>query len=445
MSTLTIAGGIVITGDPRAPVHDEGYVAVRNGLVAAVGSGAPPTEFAQGESIDATGCIVMPGLVNAHTHLCMTLGRSLGSDRNLLGWLGEAQLPFMANMTPEDYVLAAQVGAIENLRAGNSTVCEVFFSTRYGDGADELVVQALADVGLRTVFFRCSNDREFAPGFFESTDDIARRSRSLLRRWAGHDDVRIGVGPIVPWSASDEYWSDTLSLSSAGTQVHLHTAETPEYNELVRAQHGCSNVEFLAKIRALGENVMLNHCVHLSENDRALIAEHGSPVIHDPTSNMLLASGIAPVPQLRADGVVLGLACDGAACNNTQDMFEVMKLAALLQKVATRDAAVLGARDVIGMATHGGATACGLGDSLGRLQTGWIADVIVIDAQGAHLCPIHDPEAAVVYSANAADVRTILVGGRVVVRDGAVTTIDEQAVLARARERARALRREAGF
>ncbi len=439
--SLLITGGTILPGGADGGVIDNGYVLVEHGVITELGSGSPARSMPEATVIDAAGQLVVPGFVNAHTHLCMTLGRSLGTDASLLQWLSQSQLPFMNCMTPEDYALAVTLGAIENLRAGNTTVCEVFFSTRYGDGVDELATQALAATGIRGLFFRCSNDDEFAPGFIESTVDISRRSRDLVSTWQQDPRVHVGVGPLVPWSASESYWADTVDYSrSAGVPVHLHTAETPEYNELVRARSGKSNVGFLASVGALGPQIMLNHCVHLDAEDIELIAEHGSPVIHDPTSNMILASGVAPVPELRAAGVTLGLACDGPACNNTQDMFEVMKNAALLQKVSRREAGVMTAADVFAMATAGGAAACGMGERIGRLAPGMAADIILVDTFSSHMRPLHDPLAALVYSACAADVHTVIVDGAIVVRDRVLLTVDEAAVIRQAQARADALR-----
>jgi len=440
MASTGIEGGTVLTGDPAQPLLAPGHVRVEDGIITAVGPGAgPPAD----ERLEVDGKLVIPGFVNAHTHLCMTLGRSLGSDRPLLQWLSEAQLPLMDRMTPEDYALAVTLGAIENLKAGNTTVCEIFFSNRYPEGADALAAAALDALGIRALFFRCSNDEEFAPGFVESTADIARRSRELAAQWRGHPRIGVGVGPLVPWTATDEYWADTCSLRDAGTRVHLHTAETPEYNELMQARTGRRNVEFLAAAGVLDERVMLNHCVHLNAAEIEAIAAHRAPVIHDPTSNMILASGKAPVLELRRAGVTVGLACDGPACNNTQDMFEVMKDAALLQKVTTANAAALTAREVFAMATIEGARACGLGDRIGSLEPGKAADITIVDTFASHLRPMHEPFATLVYSARAGDVDTVMVAGELVVRQRRLLGADEGEVLRRAQERAEALRRAA--
>jgi 5-methylthioadenosine/S-adenosylhomocysteine deaminase len=374
----------------------------------------------------------------------MIYGRSLGTDRDLLGWLGETQVPIMRALKPRDYELSMKLGAVENLKAGNTTVCEVFFSPHYDAGVDHVAAQALDDSGIRSVLFRCTNDESFFDGFVEGRSDIVRRVAELHDRWPNEGRTRIGGGPLIPWGSSAGSFGDLVELSSdRGLPLHLHTAETPEYNDLVRERTGQSNVEMLAEVGALGPNVMLNHCVHLAERDIALIAEAGSPVIHDPTSNMFLASGVAPIPQLRAAGVLLGLGCDGPACNNGQDMIENMKYAALLQKAVTRQADAVVAAEVFRMATVGGAAAVGLGDRLGRLTPGFIADVVLIDTRGPHLTPMHDPLAALVYGARGSDVDSVLVGGRVVVRHGEVQTVDEQQVVRDVEQRARAVRASA--
>jgi len=438
MATTLLRGGTILTGDDGAEPIEVGWLLVEDDLVAAVGDGDPP---GSDEEIDASGMLVVPGFVNAHTHLCMIYGRSLGTDRDLLGWLGEAQIPVMRGLEPGDYELSMKLGAIENLKAGNTTVCEVFFSPHYDAGVDAIAAQALDDSGIRSVLFRCTNDESFFEGFVEDRGDIVRRVAELHDRWPNTGRTRIGAGPLIPWGSSSGSFGDLVELGAdRGMPLHLHTAETPEYNDLVRERTGRSNVEMLADVGALGPGVMLNHCVHLSERDIALIAEAGSPVIHDPTSNMLLASGIAPLPELRDAGVLLGLGCDGPACNNGQDMIENMKYAALLQKAVTRQADVVVAAEVFRMATAGGAAAIGLGDRLGRLAPGMLADVVLIDMRRPHLTPMHDPLAALVYGARSSDVDTVLVGGRVVVRHGVVQTLDEQRVVRAVAQRARVAR-----
>jgi len=440
---LLVHGGTLLTGDEERPVIPDGYVLIDGDTITAVGD--TPPEGHDGDSIDATGMLVTPGFVNAHTHLCMILGRNLGSDRSLLHWLSEAQVPLMGAFEPEDYELSMQLGAIENLKAGNTTICEVFFSPHYDQDVDALSARALDGSGIRSLFFRCANDVAFFDGFVESRDAILERSERLIDAFADSELTSVGVGPLVPWGSSGDAFRDAVELSARrDVRIHLHTAETPEYNDLVREQTGMSNVEMLGDVGALGERVMLNHCVHLSDTDIALIAETGTHVIHDPTSNMILASGVSPVPRLRDAGINIGLACDGPACNNGQDMIEAMKDAAKLHKVTTRDAQTLVARDAFAMATRNGARAIGYGDRLGRLAAGCLADVVLLDARAAHLTPLNDPLAALVYAARGADVHTVLVSGRIVVRDHETTILDEERIRARVTERALRARSVAG-
>jgi 5-methylthioadenosine/S-adenosylhomocysteine deaminase len=444
MARTIIRGGTLLTADPARPLVSGGYVVIEDDTIAEVGAGSPRAGAAD-EVLDASGMLVTPGFVNAHTHLCMILGRNLGTDRSLLHWLSEAQVPLMGAFEPEDYEISMQLGAIENLLAGNTTICEVFFSPHYAQDVDSLSARALDDSGIRTVFFRCANDESFFDGFVETRDEIVERSERLIGEFRGSERTTIGVGPLVPWGSSADAFRDAVELSRRhGARIHLHTSETPEYNALVQERTGKSNVGMLADVGALGDAVMLNHCVHLSDEDIGLIADSGTHVIHDPTSNMILASGVSPVPKLRAAGINVGLACDGPACNNTQDMIEAMKDAALLHKVTTGDAETLVAGDVFGMATANGARSIGHGERLGVLAAGYLADVVLLDTRAAHLTPMHDPLAALVYSARGADVHTVLVNGRVVVRAGEITTLDERRVRALAQERAERARSTAG-
>ncbi|AFY66261.1 amidohydrolase family protein [Geitlerinema sp. PCC 7407] len=450
MASILISGGTILTSDDEGRVIDQGYIILRDRHIVEVAEGSPhpATVQAVDQVVDAQGMLVCPGFINAHTHLCMILGRSLGSDRALLHWLSDSQIPLMQAFKPEDYAISMELGALENLKAGNTTICEVFFSPHYDQGVDEIAVNSLDRTGIRTVFFRCSNDETFLQGFdgfIETREEIVQRSEHLICRCQNHR-TQIGLGPLIPWGSTPGAFMDAVQLSQEKqVHLHLHTAETPEYNDLVRQRTGKSNVEMLADVGALGDRVMLNHCVHLSEQDMDLIAQTGTHVIHDPTSNMILASGVAPVPELRQKGVNVGLACDGPACNNTQDMIQVMKDAALLHKVVTRQPEVLVAQDVFRMATRGGAKSIGMADSLGSLHPGFLADIILIDTQVPHMTPLHDPVATLVYSARGSDVTTVIVDGRIVMRDRQVLTVDEEAVLAKARERAMKARRRANL
>jgi len=445
VSRLLIRNGLILTGDDERPFIEAGNLIIDGDAIVEIGDGEPSTHDVD-EVLDATEMLVVPGFVNAHTHLCMILGRNLGTDSSLLHWLSVAQVPLMQAFEPEDYVVSMQLGAIENLKAGNTTVCEVFFSPHYDQEVDRLALRALDSSGIRSLFFRCTNDESFFEGFVETREEIVERSERLIGDWGDSARTHVGVGPLVPWGSSSDAFRDSVDLAGKhGIKVHLHTAETPEYNDLVRERTGKTNVGMLADVGALGDAVMLNHCVHLSDDDVDLIARSGSHVIYNPTSNMILASGVAPVPKLIRAGVNVGLACDGPACNNGQDMIEAMKDGALLQKVVARDPEALVAGDVFAMATRRGARSVGMDGRLGKLKEGHLADVVLIDCAVPHLTPLGNAQAAVVYAARSADVRTVIVDGQIVVRDGRVTTLDEESVRAQARERAQRALARAGL
>jgi 5-methylthioadenosine/S-adenosylhomocysteine deaminase len=443
-SSINVFGGTVLTADPDRPLVERGQVLVEGTRIREVSDAAEP--LPADELIDANGMIVSPGFVNAHTHLCMIYGRSLGTDRSLLQWLADYQVPLMRALEPDDYRLGPTLGAVENLLAGNTTVCEVFFSPHYDQEVDHVALSALSDSGIRSMFVRCANDVSFFDGFVETRSRIRERSEQLIAEWAARDRATVGIGPLVPWGSSPDAFRDAVELSHEyDVRIHLHTAETSEYNDLVRSQTGMDNVDMLASVGALGERVMLNHCVYLSEKNIAQIAGTGTHVVHDPTSNMVLASGVAPVPALRSAGVNIGLACDGPACNNAQDMIEAMKAAVMLQRAVSTEPGVLTAGDAFAMATRNGARAVGLGDVLGQIRPGYLADIILIDTARAHMTPMHDPLATLVYSASGADVHTVIVDGRVVVRDREVLTVEVPRLLSDVQQRATRARAAAGM
>src|ERR1700754_3977472 len=211
MARVLIRGGTLLTGDEARPVVAEGYLLIDGDTIAEVGPGDPGTR-AVDEVIDASGMPIVPGFVNAHTHLCMVLGRNLGTDASLLHWLSAAQVPLMQAFEPEDYAVSMRLGAIENLKAGNTTVCEVFFSAHYEQEVDRLAARALDSSGIRSLFFRCSHDEAFFDGFVETRSEIVERSERLIADWADSPRTSVGVGPLVPWGSSADSFRDSADL-----------------------------------------------------------------------------------------------------------------------------------------------------------------------------------------------------------------------------------------
>lgn len=430
-----IEGGTVLAGEAWIP---EGHVVAQDGDIVAVGPGSAPVRA--DTVIDASDTLVIPGLVNAHSHLYMSLGRGLGHDRPLRDWLA-VQMPLTAAFEPEDYRLAAQLGALENLWAGVTSVAESFYSAQYDDGVDQIAMAALVESGIRGGFFRNSNDLPLR-GWAESLTDMTRRTAELQAAARG-SLIEVGAGPVTPIAASMDYWCAAAEQLADGVRMHLHTSETDEYDAATQALHGRTNLQLLAEIGMLTPLTMLVHCVHASDDDLRQIAASGAHIVLNPVSNMFLASGVAPVTGMLAHGCSLSLGSDAASCSGGQDVLEGIKMAVLLQRVTQRDASAISTRDVIRMATEGGAAAIGLPGRVGRIAVGHAADITLLPTDNPRMAPMHDPEAALAFFSRTADVDTVLVDGEILLRHGRATRLDEEELVAKAHERGMALVRKA--
>lgn len=421
---LRIENGILWTGTESTPVIDRGCLAIRKGRIVQMGpeSNGPPSREAD-TIIDARGGLVLPGLVNGHTHLPMTLFRGLADDLPLQEWLNEHIFPAeAAHVRPEPVRAAARLACAELLLGGVTTCCDGYF-------LEDQVAEAAAETGIRAVLGHGVIDFP-APGVPDPTRNV-ETAADFVRRWTGRSDaIRPSIFCHSPYTCSPK----TLQTAKAaaremGVLFQIHLAETRAEAEGIRNDHGCGPAVYLDRLGILDSNTLLVHCVWLTEADIAVVAKRGCGVVHCPESNMKLASGVAPVPAMRAAGVSVGLGTDGAASNNDLDLFGEMGMAARLHKVVRGDPTVMDARSVIRMATAEGARAIGLGDEIGTLEVGKRADVIVLSAESPPMTPMHHPESQAVYSAGAGDVRDVVVDGRVVVREGALVEVDVAGVL----------------
>jgi 5-methylthioadenosine/S-adenosylhomocysteine deaminase len=443
MTSLLIQSGSVLTMDNAGTIHTPGWVRVDGTRVTAVGAGSPPADMAaQAEQvIDATHMAVLPGLVNGHTHLSQTFVRGLADDKPLLTWLKQIMWPTQAAITPQDMRLASLLGLVENLRCGVTAVVQhhkITHSAAHVDAAAE----AAETVGVRMLLARGWVDLGDAG---EPPEAIIEAMTRLRERWHGAAGGRIttGFGPLAPWRCSDETMRRTVALARRwGLPTHLHVAEAEEEIELLRGRTGLRHVEWLHSLDALGPDVHLVHSVWVEEAELDLIAESGAPVVHCPVSNMYLASGIAPVGKMVARGIPVALATDGPGSENSQDMLETLKVAALLAKVSSGDANALMPMDVLRMATTGGARLFGQAD-LGQIAPGSKADLTLVDLDNARCMPVHRADSALVYNATGPDVHTVIVDGRILLDAGRVTVLDEAALLAECRQAARDLLRRA--
>jgi 5-methylthioadenosine/S-adenosylhomocysteine deaminase len=449
MTALLIHGGTVLTQDADGCVFDPGYVLVHEGRVEAVGAGQPPTDLlADGsyETIDATLMAVIPGLVNAHTHLFQTFVRGLADDKPLLEWLEVAIWPVMQAVTEEEIYLASLLGLVENIRSGATSVIDNQYIHTH-PGNDDQVCRAAQESGLRFMLARGWADTNYHEAFVETGDQVVAAMEQLMGTWHGaaNGRIRVQFGPLIPWGCTDETMRRTQALAKEwGVGTHIHTAESRAEVDLELKRRGLRHVEWLESIGCLGPDTQLVHSVWLSEEEIDLVAQRDAVVIHCPISNMYLASGIAPISRLRQKGVTVALATDGPGSNNSQDMLETLKFTACLHKVGTLNAMALVPEDVMEMATGGGARAMGLRDEIGSLEPGKKADIVLVDLNASHIMPVHRTASALVYNANGSDVDTVIVDGEVLMRDKRVICLDEEALLAEARAACSNLLKRAG-
>jgi 5-methylthioadenosine/S-adenosylhomocysteine deaminase len=450
MTTLLIRDGAVITLDAQGRVFDPGYVLVRDDRIVAVGPCQPgDTRLAEGadQVLDANLMAIVPGLVNAHTHLFQTFVRGLADDKPLLQWLEAAIWPVMMAVSEEEIYLASLLGLVENLRSGATSVIDNHYIHTH-PGNDDAVCRAAEQSGLRFLLARGWADRDYHAAFMESPDHIVAEMERLMHAWHGAAGRRIRVqfGPLIPWGCSDGTMRRTYALAQEwGVGTHIHTAESQAEVDLVLEQRGLRHVEWLESLGCLGATTQLVHSVWLSEEEIDLVARRNAVVIHCPISNMYLASGIAPIVKLRQKGVTVALATDGPGSNNCQDMLQVLKFTACLQKVGTLDAMALLPEEVLHMATGGGARAMGLEAEIGSLEVGKKADIVLVDLNSPRIMPVHRVPSALVYSAGGGDVDTVIVDGRVLMRGKEVLCLDEKALLAECRAANRRLFERGGI
>jgi 5-methylthioadenosine/S-adenosylhomocysteine deaminase len=433
MRTL-IENACLVTVNPRDEVVPRGSLLIEDGVIAAVGRETPAGGADQ--VVDAAGKVLMPGLVNAHTHLFQTLIRGVYEHLPFAEWLRRIYACGRV-LTPEDCRVSAELGALEALRSGVTTVVDHHFLNR-GVELPAATIAGMRRRGLRCVLARTIMDLgELAPReVLESAEQGLRSAEELMATHRGDELLTFMVGPNTPGaSASAELSRDVQRWAAErGLRVSMHVAESLALTEAVRRQSGREGVvAWLDSVEALGPNTLAAHSVHLTSGEVATFARRGVSVSHNPVSNMFLGDGIAPVAEMLQAGVNVALGTDGSASNNSQDMFETLKMAPLLQRARTLDANAIPPAQAIRMATVNGARALGLEDRVGSLEPGKRADLLLLNLRGAaHTVAVHDVPSQVVYCARPSNVDTVIVDGRVLLERGQVLDFDEPAFLARA-------------
>ena len=431
---IVIHNGTVVTVNPDFDIIENGMVCIHNGCLCAVEAqpdNAPPP--AARETIDACGGIVMPGLVNSHTHLPMTLFRGLADDLPLAEWLHGHIFPAeQAHINPESVYWASLLACAELVLSGTTTCCDGYF-------LEEHVARAVRDFGLRAVLGQGVIDFP-APGVPDPKDNI-QAAAAFVERWQGLcDRITPSLFCHSPYTCSSETMSAAKKLARQHALLYqIHVAETRSECDEIRVAHQATPLQYLDRLNILDDRTLLVHGVWLEPADIELIAARGAAVSHNPESNMKLGCGTAPVPQLIASGITVALGTDGCASNNNLDLIQEMDTAAKLHKVVSADPVAMDAATVLKMATVDGARAVGLGRQIGSLEVGKQADLIILDTGCPHMVPMYHPVSHLVYSAKGSDVRDVIVAGKILVRSRRLTGMNLDEIMARVRRLAQAV------
>jgi len=420
-----------------AEVIENGSLLIREGKVSKLGS----FTYRADVEIDAGGALVMPGLIQTHVHLCQTIFRGIAEDMPLLPWLRNYIWPMESSHDPASLRASALLACAEMIRGGTTAFMSME-TTRH----TQAVFEAVDETGLMGVICHCLMDESggYDP-IAEDIDDALAYCDVLLDEWQGHDRLRLGVAPRFALSCTGPNMQRAADYArDRGLMLHTHSSEQVEEVELVMKRTGMPNIEYLHSVGLTGPDVGLAHCVHTTERERGLLVETDTRVLHCPSANLKLASGIAPIPEYMEMGLVVSMGADGTPCNNRLDQFMEMREAGLIQKPRL-GASALPAQDVVHIATMGGARTLAWEKQMGSLEVGKRANLILLDPDSFHVLPSSDDAANVVYGHISSDVMMTMVNGEILYEDGQFTTLDAEALRAEVRQQRRNLMKRAGL
>jgi len=420
---LLITNGSDLTMDPQGTPIEKGAVAVSGDHIVEVGKeDALTASYQAAKTIDARGGIIMPGLINAHTHAAMTCFRGLADDLPLMTWLNDYIFPAEAKLTFDTVRHGTRLACSEMILSGTTTFCDMYLF-------EDAVAQAAKEAGMRAVVGEVIYD--FPSPNYGPVEKGLKYTEDLIEKWRDDPLITIAVEPHSAYVCSPELLQKLRAIADQnGVPMVIHLAETEREVNDIRKRYGRTPVGHLAEIGFLSSNLIADHCVALTSEDMSLLKDFDVKVAHNPESNMKLASGIAPIPELLKLGITVGIGTDGCASNNNLDMFQEIDTVAKLHKVHTLDPTVMDVRTVVRMATIDGARVLGIGDITGSLEAGRKADIIIIDIRRPHLMPMYNVYSHLVYAANGSDVVTTIVNGQVLMQDRVLTTLDVDEVMA---------------
>ena len=426
---LLITGGTVVTMDAPRSIIEDGAIAVSGDTIVAVGPSAEiEAKFTARQTIDAKNSLVLPGFINGHTHVPMTLFRGIHDDVTLNDWLYKYIFPAEAKNVNEDFVRwGTRLAAAEQIRSGVTTFADMYYF-------EDAVAEETKAAGMRGVLGETFID--FPAPDNKTNAAMLAYTEKFLQKWQGDPLIHAAVAPHSIYTCSAKTLQDSAALARKyHAPILIHTAEMKKEWDDSLKNNGMSPVQYLDKLGILGPDVVSAHCIFVDEADRKTLAQRQVGCIHNPSSNMMIASGVAPVPEMRAAGVAVGLGTDGpAGSNNDLDLMEEIDLAAKLAKITKMDPLAINAKAVVEMATIDGARAIHLEKEIGSLEKGKKADVILISLDEPNAVPMYDVYAAIAYALKGSDVKTVIIGGKLVMRDRKLLTINEEAAIAKARE-----------
>lgn len=434
-----ISGGRILVMDEKNHIIRNGAVAIEGEKIIAVGEKEDIEKlYTSGEVIDARESLVMPGLVNCHNHAPMTYFRGLADDLELMDWLNNYIFPAEAMFVNEEFsYLGGLLACAEMIKSGTTTFCDMYIF-------EDEVARAAKKAGMRCLVGEVLFD--FPSPNFKTPEEGLMYSEFLIQKWANDPLVNILVEPHALYTCSFDLLRESKKLADKyGVPLGTHYLESRSEKEQLTEKFGKSPTHFLRDMGYLSDRFIAFHCVCLEEEDMRIFADYGCKVVHNPESNMKLASGVAPVPEMMRAGVTVGLGTDGCASNNNLDMFQEMDTAAKLHKVAKLDPTVMDAKTVVRMATCEGAKALGMENIVGSLKAGMKADIIIINLNKPHLTPLYNEYSHIVYAVNGADVDTVLINGKVVMKNRKLLTIAEDEMMATVEETAIKIKKQFGM
>jgi 5-methylthioadenosine/S-adenosylhomocysteine deaminase len=437
---LIISGGTVVTMDGTRAIYDDGVVVVKGDTIIAVGPRRElEAKYQASQTIDAKGKLVLPGFINGHTHVPMTLFRGLHDDVTLNDWLYKYIFPAEKKNVNEEFVRwGTRLAAAEQIRAGVTTFADMYYF-------EDAVAEETKAAGMRGVLGETFID--FPAPDNKTEAEMLSYTEKFLKKWQGDPLIHASIAPHSIYTCSQKTLQDASALARKyHAPILIHVAEMKKEWEDSQKQHGMSPVQYLDKIGVLGPDVVSAHCIFVDEADRKTLAQRQAGCVHNPSSNMMLASGVSPVAELRSAGVAVGLGTDGpAGSNNDLDLMEEMDLAAKLAKITKMDPLAMNAKAVVEIATIEGAKALHMEKEIGSLEPGKKADLILISLDEPNAVPMYDIYAQLAYALKASDVETVIIGARVVMRDRKLLTVNEEQAIAKAREYKKAIAASLGL